>query len=147
MILIARRWHLAALKLSWLGTPISELGGKPIKLEMRKVTALLVYISLEPGAVARESLAAMFWPENDERHALGSLRRALWSLHSSLKPVCFELGREQVGFKEGSGIEIDLLGLQSRLAQVAEHHPELSMSGTESGLCTDCLCPLEEAVA
>jgi LuxR family maltose regulon positive regulatory protein len=142
MIISIRSASLVELKLSWLGSPQIELRGKPIKLEMRKVTALLAYLSLRHGEVSRESLAAMFWPENDQQHAMGSLRRALWSLSSRLNFASLDIDREMVGLGERSLIRVDTEELHQRIAQVRLHHPH----GQEEIPCSDCIAVLEEVV-
>jgi DNA-binding SARP family transcriptional activator/tetratricopeptide (TPR) repeat protein len=54
----------------------------------RKELALLVYLALRsPGAVARETLAALLWGDADEARARHSLRQALLELKQALGPA------------------------------------------------------------
>ncbi len=129
------------LKLSWLGTPIVELGGRLIKLEMRKVTALLAYLSLHQDGISREVMAAMFWPENDQPHALGSLRRTLSSLSTSLDFFQIHIDRETIRLPEGSQFYVDVLEFHRRIHEASLHHP-----AGEQRLCPECISLLEEAV-
>ena len=62
------------LRLYWLGSPVIEVDGRSLRLEMRKTLALLAYLSLSPQSPSRETLATMFWPEFDQQHALTNLR-------------------------------------------------------------------------
>jgi len=133
------------LKLTWLGQPGILLDEQPVKSEMRKVMAILAYISLHPGKVSREALAALFWPENDQQHALGSLRRALWSLAGSLPGIQFSIDRETVGLSELNQVRIDVYEFLGILNQVRQHHPpETSPKGNP--VCPACLGKLEKAV-
>ena len=68
---------METLKLHWLGHPLVELKGKPVKLETRKAAALLAYVSLSPEECPREVLATMFWQEGNQQKALANLRRTL----------------------------------------------------------------------
>lgn len=133
------------LELSWLGPPVIELRGRPLKLETRKVTALLAYLSLHTGDVGRETLAAMFWPENDQQHAMGSLRRALWALSSCLDLDSLEIDRELVRLAGRSQIRVDVEDLRRQIATVRLHRPS-DLSNSAGSLCPECLAALEEAI-
>ncbi|HEX5167475.1 MAG TPA: hypothetical protein VFV93_18845, partial [Thermomicrobiales bacterium] len=53
-----------------------------------KVRALLAYLVIEADRPwRRETLASLFWPEQDERAARHSLSQALWSLRRALDTV------------------------------------------------------------
>ncbi|HLO15537.1 MAG TPA: hypothetical protein VK206_11955, partial [Anaerolineales bacterium] len=56
---VRKRGVVEALKIYWLGPPLVELKGRPIKLETRKAAALLAYLSLTPEKCQREILATM----------------------------------------------------------------------------------------
>ena len=75
---------MPSFRLSWLGHPAIERDGAPVRLERRKNTALLAYVSLSDRSVSRERLAAIFWPDFDRERAPANLRRSLASLHASL---------------------------------------------------------------
>ncbi|RPI26011.1 MAG: hypothetical protein EHM70_19485, partial [Chloroflexota bacterium] len=134
------------LKLSWLGPPFIELRGRPIKFEMRKVTALVAYLSLHMGEISREKIATMFWPENDQQHALGSLRRTLSSLSNSLDSISLDIDRETVGLKDRDYIQVDVDDFRQRIEKVNLHHPPEHTPGEEPLVCSDCMTVLEEAV-
>jgi len=138
--------RLPELRLFWLGPPFVELKGRPIKLEMRKVTALLTYLSLNEGEVTRESLAAMFWPENDQQHALGSLRRTLWSLSASIQSIRLNISRETVGLQNHEPIQVDVADFRQHRARVSLHHPCVQSAEENQILCSDCTALLEETI-
>ena len=78
---------MTGLRVSWLGTPLIELDGQPIRLETRKATALLAYCCLSPQILSREVLANLFWPEYDQKHTQANLRRSLYAINHSLCKV------------------------------------------------------------
>jgi DNA-binding SARP family transcriptional activator len=75
---------LPSLKLCLLGPPRIERDGKPIAFDTRKAIALMAYLSVTGQPQSREHLAALLWPDADQSHALGALRRTLSTLNSAL---------------------------------------------------------------
>ncbi len=75
---------MSDLRLSWLGHPRIWRDDVPVRLETRKTTALLAFLSLADRPVSRERLASIFWPEFDRERAPANLRRSIASLHASL---------------------------------------------------------------
>jgi LuxR family maltose regulon positive regulatory protein len=132
---------MPVLRLSWLGPPVLEVDGRPLRLEMRKTLALLAYLSLSPQSPSRETLAAMFWPEFDQRHALTNLRRNLFSLNRNLPPGLFVTDRERIGLRREARLLIDVEEFHSKLSAVKKH------SHSPDRLCPDCLASLEKGVA
>jgi LuxR family maltose regulon positive regulatory protein len=128
-----------ALKLSWLGQPLVELKGRPVKLETRKAAALLAYLSLMPGENRREILATMFWPEGNQQKALANLRRTLASLNSSL-PGWIDANREAIRLKQSAKLWVDVEAFQQSLSQREQH------MHSENEVCGQYVSILEEAV-
>lgn len=106
------------LRPMWLGHPQVEQDGRPVRFEMRKALALLAYLSLERREHAREALATLFWPDCDQEHALGNLRRTLSSLNKSLGPAWSESSREALRLHPGRNRWLDVDVFQKRLAAV-----------------------------
>lgn len=128
------------LSLQLLGSPRIECEGAPLKTETRKATALLIYLAVTNENHLRDSLAAMFWPESDQDHASGALRRTLSALRKTPLKNWLETDRESVTFLSGEGCSLDVESFQSRLAECLRHgHPE-------GEVCPACLTPLIEAV-
>jgi LuxR family maltose regulon positive regulatory protein len=127
------------LALFWLGAPRVELERRELRLETRKVTAMLAVLSVERRAQAREHLAALFWPEYDSRRAPANLRRALASLQASLGPGWLRADRDAVAL-EGE-VWVDLQELCSRVREVRAHHPRSEPP------CPACQRKLQEAAA
>ena len=61
-------------------------GGAPEALGHTKKNALLAYLAAEPvpGAHARDTLLALFWPESDDRRARDALKQLVRSLRGSV---------------------------------------------------------------
>ncbi len=130
---------MGTLKLHWLGSPLIELKGRVIKLETRKATAMLAYLSLTPGECQREILATMFWPDGSQQKALSNLRRALSSLNSSL-PMWIESDRTTIRLKKEVKLWVDVKAFHQLRSQFKQHaHPE-------SEVCEVCLSVLDQTV-
>lgn len=132
---------MTELHLYWLGPPAVELDGYPLRLELRKALALLAYLSLSSQPPTRETLAALFWPEHDQQHALANLRRTLSSLASSLPADFFEIDREQVGLRFNDNVQIDVTQFREKLAQFNAHAHSLDQ------ICPECALALDKAIA
>ncbi|WP_081162670.1 alpha/beta hydrolase [Ensifer aridi] len=68
------------LEFRLLGFPEFRLSGRPVKLELRKAAALLIYLAEASRPVAREVAATLLWPEADEETARARLRRTLYKI-------------------------------------------------------------------
>jgi DNA-binding SARP family transcriptional activator len=72
------------LVLKLLGPPRIERGGRAVEMDTRKATALIAYLALTGQAQARDSLAALLWPDANAERARGALRRTLSTLRTGL---------------------------------------------------------------
>src|SRR6266508_3969893 len=68
--------HMDQLRLALLGAPQVEVGDAPLRVDTRKAVALLAYLACSSRRHGRDQLAALLWPEGDDAHARGALRRA-----------------------------------------------------------------------
>jgi len=128
---------MVRLKLFLLGPPRLELDGAPIKLERRKATALLAYLLVNQQSYSRNSLAALFWPDYDQRRARAALRRTLATLKQARLTPWLQIGREVIGPKPAWPAWIDANHFR-QLSRCHKTTPELQAS---------CLASLVEAVA
>jgi DNA-binding SARP family transcriptional activator len=118
---------MSRLALFLLGAPLVEHDGVPVHVRRRKVVALLAY------------LAALFYPEQDQRQARGRLRRALWSLKAALGKEWLDIEREAVSLNREAEIWLDVAEFQDLLAECRSHgHPP-------DQVCAACLSTLTEA--
>jgi len=95
----ARRKARGRLVLKLLGPPRIERGGLAVEMDTRKATALVAYLAVTGQPQARDSLAALLWPDAVAERARGALRRTLSTLRTGL-------GGEEVRV-EGVRISID----------------------------------------
>jgi DNA-binding SARP family transcriptional activator len=129
-----------SLTLKWLGPPTVELDGHPVRLETRKVTALLAYLSLERRPQSRELLATLLWPEFDSRRAPANLRRVLTSLQESLGPGWLQADRETIALCGGEQVRTDISEVLAAVHDARAHHP-----GQAEPVCPSCAGKLEAA--
>jgi DNA-binding SARP family transcriptional activator len=81
---------MTAFSLGTFGFPEVHADGRPIKLALRKGLALLVYLAEAKGAVAREIVATLLWPETDRETGLARLRRLLHRIELTLGQQVFD---------------------------------------------------------
>ncbi|MFQ5943647.1 MAG: AAA family ATPase [Anaerolineales bacterium] len=125
------------LKLWVLGPPRIEIGGKPLRVDTRKATALLVYLAERGEPQRRESLATLFWPESDTSHSKAALRRTLSALRKAVGGDWVSADRDAVTL---SAPWLDTQEFRTLLAGTRKH----GHAPTE--VCDQCLEPLIQAV-
>lgn len=86
-----------SLTLRLLGAPLFENSLGLIPLARRKSTALLAYLALEPSYHARDSLAALLWPEFDRSRSRANLRSCLFEIGHATGQGALLVGQENVG--------------------------------------------------
>jgi DNA-binding SARP family transcriptional activator len=122
-----------------LGPPIAELDGVPIEVDTRKATALLAYLAVTERPHARDSLAALLWPDYDQTSARAALRRTLSTLRKALSGGWVVTQGDLIGLDRDE-LWLDTERFHSLAAPRADHaHPP-------SDPCVDCLTALEEAL-
>jgi predicted ATPase/DNA-binding SARP family transcriptional activator len=144
---------MPSLSITLLGpVQVTSGTGEPITFPYDKVTALLAYLAVEGDrAHRRESLAAIFWPEQDERAARHSLSQALWSLRRAVgdtgdgEPALLLLTRDTVQINPAADIWLDSTAFTTLLAQ-ADLHASAPTHGAHGGLCRHCARQVEQAV-
>jgi len=60
---------MVQFKLFLFGPPRIEQHGRPVKITLRKASALLVYLAMTKQPHSRDSLATLLWPEAGQRDA------------------------------------------------------------------------------
>ncbi len=131
---------IARFALFVLGVPRLEQDGVPVSVQRRKVFALLIYLAVTGRSHTRDTLAALFWPNENQRLARAALRRAL----SDLKKI---MGDKVVTTDAGALVLIENLDFW---LDVREFHRQLDNVRTHPHLsgspCTACLNHLAEAI-
>ncbi|MEZ4712665.1 MAG: BTAD domain-containing putative transcriptional regulator [Caldilineaceae bacterium] len=98
--------------LQLLGVPRVECNeGDVPRFRSLRTIALLGYLVAERRVLAREQLAALFWPDEPADRGKANLRRELHNL-AQILPDCWEADRVQVAFVPTNQITIDLDTLQ-----------------------------------
>jgi predicted ATPase/DNA-binding SARP family transcriptional activator len=72
------------IKIFLFGPPRVEIGANRVETGLRKSTALLAYLTFSNQPFDRETLASLFWPEDNRSTALGNLRRAIYRIQRML---------------------------------------------------------------
>lgn len=140
---------MSRLALSLLGTFQARAGDRPItNFATDKARALLAYLAVEADRPhRRDTLAALLWPEWDDRTARGNLRLTLHRLRETLdtatpaiSDALFGITRETVQI-HGSAVDVDVARFIT-LLEICELHPHRLLH-----LCPSCLDKLSEAAA
>lgn len=90
--------------------------GKVSRFRSRRTVAILGYLAAEQRPVAREFLAALFWPDEVSSKGRGNLRRELYNLTQVL-PDCWVLDRHAVAFVPSADTTVDLYALLEQQAE------------------------------
>ncbi|HKO14834.1 MAG TPA: BTAD domain-containing putative transcriptional regulator [Gemmatimonadaceae bacterium] len=114
----------AGIRVSLFGGVRILVDGAPAEPPLAHGTqALLAYLLLHRHRQhARGVLAALFWGERDEQHALACLSTALWRLRAALEPLQGTRGRyliataSEVGFNRDGGYWLDVEVFEHLLA-------------------------------
>ena len=93
---------MSRLRLVLFGQPHLEFDDELLVLKRRKSLALLGYLALSDRPHNRQELAAMFWPETDTSHALGSLRTTLSEAAQAGGIPTLTTGGDTVSFHHGN---------------------------------------------
>jgi predicted ATPase/DNA-binding SARP family transcriptional activator len=100
-------------------------GGDAIRLPRRKVELLLAYLALNPGAHAREKLAALFWGDTPDTQARQSLRTALATLRKTLGDAALIADRDAIQLNPDFPLWVDTREFSQTRAALPEHAIEL----------------------
>jgi len=123
-----------------LGSPYIEREGARIEFDTRKALAMLAYLTITGDLLQRDTLAALFWPENDQTSARAALRRTLSVLKAGLPPDALTINREQICIGPAQRIGCDALDFL-KLIEMAERCSEVQSENYQ-----DCIDILEKAV-
>jgi DNA-binding SARP family transcriptional activator/pimeloyl-ACP methyl ester carboxylesterase len=98
---------MTAFSLGTFGFPEVHADGRPIKLALRKGLALLVYLAEAKGAVARDIMATLLWPETPRETGLARLRRLLHRIEITLGHAILETDRTSLRIASDVELTID----------------------------------------
>jgi DNA-binding SARP family transcriptional activator len=130
---------MSKLYLFLLGPPRVQVDQRYLEITRRKTLALLAYLAGSGERQQHETLAALLWPDLDQRQARAALRRSLSELNKSLGKGWLAADRESVGLDQEADIWLDVAQFQQRLADCQTH------GHAPAEVCPACLDPLTEA--
>lgn len=130
-----------SIGLRLFGTPRFEVNGKPVVIQRRKASALVIYMAVTGQNHSRDTLAALLWPDYDQVSARGNLRRELSRVKQEFHPNLLEVERDYAGINPDVDVRLDIAAFQELIRKVRVHEHE-----DEETLCEDCLANLEDAV-
>lgn len=128
------------LKLYLFGPPRLQHAHQEVVINRRKALALLAYLTMVPGPQARDTVAALFWPEVDNAKARAALRGTLPALTGSLGQEVILSDRKTIQLNPEPALWVDALAFQRCLSVCQQHH----LRPTDE-LCPACLAQLLEA--
>ncbi|MFK4701035.1 DNA-binding SARP family transcriptional activator [Bradyrhizobium diazoefficiens] len=98
---------MTAFSLGTFGFPEVHADDRLIKLALRKGLALLVYVAEAKGAVARDVVATLLWPESPGETGRARLRRLLHRIEQTLGQPVFETDRASVRWSPAIALKVD----------------------------------------
>ncbi len=110
-----------------------RLNGSELNLSVRKVLALVAYLTIE-GSGSRSVLAGLLWTELDEASARRNLRQRLYRLAPPELSACILVEANRVsltGFVSSDVAKFDLAMLESRFADAVNLYRGLLLDGLE----------------
>jgi len=98
---------MTGFSLRTLGFPEILKDDRALKLTLRKGLALLVYLAAAEGAVARDVLSTLLWPESPRETSRARLRRLLHRIELALGQPVFETDRTSVRWSPAIDLRVD----------------------------------------
>lgn len=135
---------MARLILSFLGPFHAVLDGRPAAgFESNKVRALLAFLAVEAARPhARETVAALLWPDHHNHAALASLRSALANLRQVIgdrtaDPPFLLITRDTIQFNPSADYRLDVTELEAGAGRPVEHTERMfdGGGGVFGGFC------------
>ena len=123
-----------------LGSPRIEIDQHPVEVDTRKAIAMVIYLAIRGENHRRESLAALLWPEYDQTHAMGAMRRTLSTLRKALGGEFLEIKRDSVGLHPEAEVWVDAGEFLRLIVECRTHGHAVNQ------VCPRCLPLLEQAL-
>jgi len=96
----------SVLQITLFGPPQVTANGRRVDFDTRKAVALLAHLAVSGAARSREQLAALLWPEYDDEHARGALRRTLSTMRSALDGPWLEVSSNLRRIRQASTLMV-----------------------------------------
>jgi predicted ATPase/DNA-binding SARP family transcriptional activator len=107
---------MTPIRLFVFGAPRLERNGEPVDLGLRKAMALCVYLAVTRQPHSRDTLATLFWPEQDQREARASLRRTLHRLTSGIGDDVIFTNADTVACAHEAAFWVDVADFEQRVS-------------------------------
>jgi DNA-binding SARP family transcriptional activator/predicted ATPase len=123
----------AEFEFQLFGQPEFRLNGSELNLSVRKVLALLAYLTIE-GSGSRSVLAGLLWTELDEASARRNLRQRLYRLSPPELAMCVLVEANRVSlasFVASDVARFDLAMLESRFEEAVGLYRGMFLDGLE----------------
>ena len=127
------------LRLYFFGSPRVERDGRLIATDTRKAVALLAYLAVSGEFQSRDTLAALLWPEMNDKRARAALRRTLSALRSAVGDGAIYVTRDGLSIIEDE-CWCDATAFEALVGEV-NHHAHAASP------CPDCLPKMATAVS
>lgn len=132
---------MAQLTLQVLGMPRVQVDGAAVHIARRRTLACAVYLAVTGQTQSRETLAALFWPEENQQNARADLRRTLHLLHRTFGADRLLVDHDAVRLVHDQNLWLDIEHFH-RLLAVCHQHEHAA-----GAVCPACLPPLAAAAA
>ncbi|BAM92872.1 SARP family transcriptional regulator [Bradyrhizobium oligotrophicum S58] len=131
---------MARFSIRTFGFPEIRRDDQACRLSLRKGLALLVYLAEARGAVARDVVATMFWPDSSEEVARARLRRLLHRLQATLGDGVLTTDRATIRWSPAIALEVDsalfeAAGDRGEFEQACRLYPGDFLDGFTPGDC------------
>ncbi len=136
------------LSILLLGPPKILRNGAPVELPRRRARALVYYLATQPGAVGREQIIALLWPDHERQAAQQLLRTTLHTARKALGPALLS-GEDQLAISSDAHVDVRALAA----AQVSSDPLSLAAALDSyrgdllAGFCLGDSVPFEEWLA
>lgn len=100
---------LSQLRITLLGVPKITYNNQEIDLERRKAVALVAYLALRSQRSGRDTLAALLWPELDDKRARANLRHTLTIINETPISDWLEVDRQIVALRDNADLWVDVV--------------------------------------
>jgi two-component SAPR family response regulator len=94
-------------ELRLLGGAELLVDGRRIAFDTRKAIAVLAYLAVTGRPQPRDALAALLWPERDQRHGRAMLRYSLAALRAALDASGVEVENAEVAQRPKTLVPLD----------------------------------------
>lgn len=131
---------MSVLRFYLFGPPRIEKDGQVIEIQRRKTLALFAYLVVTQQTHSRDTIATLFWQDNDQPSARANLRREISRLKQALGEGVLLLEGDNLSFNPAFELWVDVKVYLSKLEEAALHtHPR-------GRLCQECAANLTAAL-